>query len=371
MFAMIKYSRILVSLTAIFLLVTASSLHAWAQVSESKQLTKGFGVDKSTIVDINNKYGDITLETWDKDSVLVTIDYTITEKNYERLRSRSEQLSFELSRSGHYIVVNTIIGGSKNLLVGELNRFKETIGMADAQVQINISVKLPDNLDLRVKNKFGNIFIDDYKGDITIDMSNGRLKAHNLLGYSNIRISFGDAIINQIDSGHLEVFYSDMNLTTARKLRITSKTSNITITEVTQMLVNSSRDDYRIRMITDFETQSSWTDFSINEFISKSDIQMNYGDLTIERIAPSVEKIYIDAKSTKINLFFDMNADVNFDIITNRDMDLPLDAKVDSTERLNDKEQIMRYVGRTGKIDQQEPRLIMNTNAADIKILKR
>jgi hypothetical protein len=124
-------------------------------------------------------------------------------------------------------------------------------------------------------------------------------------------------------------------------------------------------------MITDFETQSSWTDFSINEFISKSDIQMNYGDLTIERIAPSVEKIYIDAKSTKINLFFDMNADVNFDIITNRDMDLPLDAKVDSTERLNDKEQIMRYVGRTGKIDQQEPRLIMNTNAADIKILKR
>lgn len=358
-------------LALILMVLCGIETQIFAQVSESKQIKKGFKVEKSTIVDINNKYGDVTIETWDKDSVLVQIDYTISEKNYERLKNRTDQLNFELLRSGHYIVVNTIIGSSSNLLMGEIKRFKETIGMNEAQVQINIKVQIPDNLDLRIKNKFGNVFVEDYQGDITIDMANGRLKAHDLSGYTNLKISFGDAIINSIDSGHLEVYYSEMNLVYGRKLRVTSKTSNITITEVKQMLVNSSRDDYRIRMISDFETQASWTDFSINEFILKSDIRMNYGDLTIERIRPSVDQIIIDARSTKINLFFDKEADVNFDIITNRDMSLPLDATVDSTERLNDKEQIMRYVGRTGEVEVDKPKLIMNTSSAEIKILRR
>lgn len=342
-----------------------------AQVSETKEIIKGFSVEKSTIVDINNKYGDVTIETWDKDSILVFIDYTITEKNYDKLKSRAEQIHFELLRSGHYIVINTIISSSRNMLLSELIKLKETIGMAEAQVQINIKVFLPDNLDLRIKNKFGNVYIDNYKGDITLEMSNGKLKANNLSGYVNMQVSFGDVRINSIDSGSLEVYYSDMNLVSARKLRITSKTSNITITEVTQMLVNSSRDDYRIRMITDFETESNWTDFLITEFKRKSDINMKYGDLTIERINPGIEKIIIDARSTKINLFFDKESDVNFDIITNRNMDLPLDAIIDSSELLNDKERIMRYVGRTGEVGLAKPQLILNTSSADIKIFSR
>jgi len=132
-----------------------------AQVSESKQIRKSFRIEKSTIVDINNKYGDVTIETWENDSVLVIIDYTISEKNYERLRSRAEQIRFELSKSGHYLVVNTIIGSNKNMLLGELARLKESIGMNESQVQINIKVFMPDNLDLRIKNKFGNVFIED------------------------------------------------------------------------------------------------------------------------------------------------------------------------------------------------------------------
>lgn len=342
-----------------------------AQVSETKEIKKGFSVEKSTIVDINNKYGDVTIETWDKDSILVFIDYTITDKNFDKLKSRAEQIHFELLRSGHYIVINTIISSSRNMLLSELIKLKETIGMAEAQVQINIKVFLPDNLDLRIKNKFGNVYINDYKGDITLEMSNGKLKAHDLSGYVNMQVSFGDVRINSIDSGSLEVYYSEMNLVSARKLRITSKTSNITITEVSQMLVNSSRDNYRIRMIADFETQSNWTDFSITEFKQKSDINMKYGDLTIERINPGFEKILIDAHSTKINLFFDKEADANFDIITNRNMDLPLDAIIDSSEQLNDKERIMRYLGRTGEVGIAKPQLILNTSSADIKIFRR
>lgn len=350
-------------------LFTATLSHA--QVSDKKKLSKGFLIDKGTIVDVSNKYGDITIDTWDKDSVWVEISYEVTDKNYERLRKKMSEISFELTQSGHFVVVNTVISSSKNTLIDELIRLKETIGVGESQVEINIKLNIPDNLSLRIKNKYGNVYIDDYKGDLTIDLSNGRLKAHDLSGYVNLKISFGDAIINSIDTGNLEVYYSELNLADGRKLRINSKTSDITITEVAQLLVNSSRDDYRIRMISNFETESSWTDFSITEFTSRSDIKMNYGDLTIENIRPSIENMTIDAKSTKINLYFDKDLDVNFDITTNQDINLPMEAKIDSTQQIDVKEKIVRYFGRTGNIKIGKPKLTLKTTEANISILKR
>lgn len=354
---------------ALSIILTIST--AYAQVTESQSISKEFEIDKSTIVDVANKYGDITIETWDKNAVLVEIEYEVSEKNREKLDDKLEEINFELTQSGHYVVINTILGDSKNMLLSELTKFKETIGVSESKIDIKMHIKLPDNLDLRIKNKFGNVYIDDYNGDISIDLSNGKLKAHDLTGYVNLKLNFGDAIIKSIDTGNLEIYYSDMNLSSSRKLRISSKTSDITITEIEELFVNSTRDDYRIRMISDFETQSSWTDFSINEFKQKSDIRMNYGDLTMENIQKTMESIIIDAKSTRINLFFDNDLDVNFDIITDEDINLPMEAEIDSTEMLNEKEQIMRYLGRTGEVEKSKPTLTLNTTSSEISILKR
>ncbi len=365
MYTTFKYSIVLI----LFSILT--NITAPAQVSESEHISRGFVVDNSTIVDIGNKYGDIVIKTWDRDTLWVQVDYKASGKNYESLRQKMSDIDFELTQSGHYVVINTIIGESKNRLLDELKKLKETIGFGETEVEINMKITLPDNLDLRIKNKFGNVYLDDYNGDVTLNMDNGRLKAHNLNGYVNMKVNFADAIINHIESGRLEVYYSDMNLTSARRLRIDSKTSNITITEIASLFVNSSRDDYRIRMISDFETVSDWTDFSISEFTKQTDVRMNYGDLTIENIHPGFEHLVVDANSTKIKLFFDREADVNFDITTNKDISMPIEAQIDSTQRINENEKIMRYIGRTGKIETQKPRLILKTNSSDISILKR
>jgi hypothetical protein len=348
-----------------------TSISASAQVSKSEHISRGFMVDNSSIVDIGNKYGDIVIKTWDRDTLWVQIDYKVSGKNYDEIRQKMNDIDFELTQSGHYVVINTIIGESKNRLLDELKKLKETIGFGETEVEINMKITLPDNLDLRIKNKFGNIYIDDYNGDVTLDMDNGRLKAHNLNGYVNMKVNFADAIVNHIESGRLEVYYSDMNLTSAHRLRIDSKTSNITLTEVASLFVNSSRDDYRIRLISDFETVSNWTDFSISEFTNKSDVRMNYGDLTIENIKPGFDHLVVDANSTSIQLFLNREADVNFDITTNKDISMPIEAVIDSTQQIDPEEKTMRYIGRTGKINTTQPRLILKTNSSDISILKR
>jgi hypothetical protein len=364
----------IVSHTLRILLLMAFFLKAatsFGQVTESRQLNKGFKVNAGSTVDIVNKYGDISIETWEKDSVKVEIFVQVSEKSRDKLRKKMDEISFELTQSGHYIVINTRVGDTKNVLFSEFNKLKENIGISESQVEINMKVKVPDNLELRISNKFGNVFIEDYKGDITLDMSNGKLKANNLSGYVNLKINFGDAIINTIDSGTLEIYYGKFNLSSAKKIKVTSKTSDITITEVEQLIVNSSRDTYRIRMIDDFETESSWTDFSITEFKHKSDVRMNYGDLSIENVKTSFENIFIDAHSSKISLCFDKKSDINFDITTDKDLSLPMNSKIDKKEQVNPNEKLVRYFGRTGDIKIEEPKVVLKTSSGQITILKR
>lgn len=344
---------------------------ASGQVTESRQLSKLFKINKNSIIDISNKYGDISIETWNKDSVLVEIFVQVSEKSRDKLKKKMNGISFELTQSGHYVVIGTIIGDSRNVIMSEFTKLKENVGMGDTQVEINMKVKMPDYLELRINNKFGNIYLYDYKGDISIDMANGKLKANDLFGYANIKINFGDAFINTIDSGVLEVYYGKLNLASARKIRITSKTSDITITEVEQLFANSSRDTYRIRMINDFETTSSWTDFEITEFHNKSDVRMTYGDIAIENIKSTFETIYIDSRSSKINLTFDKKADVNFDITSNKEVNLPFSSKIDKKEQIDQAEKLYRYLGRTGDIKIEQPKLIVKSNSGDITILKR
>lgn len=346
-------------------------IKSFGQVTESRQLAKAFKVNKNTVVDIGNKYGDISIETWDKDSVAVDIYIQVSEKSRDKLRKKMDEISFEISQSGHYVVINTQIGDSKNFLINEFTKFKENVGMGESQVEINMKIKLPNNLELRITNKFGNVYIDDYMGDLTIDMANGKLKANNLTGYVNLKSSFGDVFINSIDNGTFEVYYGKMSLSSAKKLRITSKTSDLSITEVEDLYVNSSRDTYRIRMIDDFQTQSSWTDFSITEFKRRSDVKMNYGDISIENIQNTFESIIIDARSSKINLTFDRKTDVNFDIISNKDLNLPLSSKIDKKEQIDPAEKLVRYTGRTGDIKIEEPKLVVKSNSGEITILKR
>lgn len=354
----------------IFALLLASAT-LFAQVSETREVKKGFKVSKGTVIDIGNKYGDIEVDTWDKDSVRVEIFVRVSEKSRDKLKKKMNEISFELSQSGHYLVINTRIGDKSNIIFSEFNKIKESIGVGDTQVEINMKVKIPDNLEVKIMNKFGNIYINDYKGDMTIDLANGKLKAHDLPGYINLKLSFGDAVINTIGSGALEIYYSDFNLSSAKKLRVTSKTSDISITEIEDLLANSSRDTYKIRLISDFETESSWTDFSISEFNRKSDIRMNYGDLNIETIKNTFSNIFIDSKSSKINLCFDKRTDVNFDIITNQDINLPMDAKIDKKEQIDPKEKIIRYLGRTGDVKVENPKLVLKSTSGEITIIKK
>lgn len=358
---------------ALILILLMSSHSLKAQYTDSKALAKGFKTSRNSMVEITNRYGDIHIETWDKDSISAEIKVDVSENSMGKLHDKLRSINFNINQSGQYIIVNTMVGSEKNVLINEFKRFKENIGVNDSKVEITMRIKMPNTLNLRLNNKFGNIYLEDYQGDLNIDMANGKLMAQNLKGFTNLKISFGTAIIQSVDGANLEVNFGKLNLSSGQRVRISSKTSDIDILEIGQLNLNSSRDSYHIRQVNEMDVDAGWTDFDLGEIKKKGSFRINYGILNLEKFQSSIERLYIDSRSTKITLFTNYQQDILFEIVSNKEIRLPMESRLDSKEVLAQEDKTTRYTGRTGNNlgENAATRLFIKSESGEISLIKR
>lgn len=352
--------------------IVLSSGHSEAQVTREQLYRKRFAYNSNSVVDISNKYGNVHLKTWDKDSVAFFASVRVTESTFSKADNKLKEIYFDFSQSGNFIISSTVFQNEKrNAFVSELSKFKENIGINDAAVEIEMEVFVPVRSSVQITNKFGNVHVDDFDGDLKLDLSNGKLKANQLLGYSNLKMSFADANIDYIESGRLEVYYGKLNLTNSPQLRISSKTSDLDITNVDRLVVTSSRDTYRIRSVSSFEAQASFSDFELSELKDRCSANLSFGDIKINRISNTYSMVSVDTKSVNIELNFSGQPSFAFDIVSNRQINLPTDTKMDKVENLKGDDKLVRYLGRSGTARTEHVRLKLKTTGGNIHVYKR
>lgn len=342
---------------------------AMAQFTDSKEIKKEFRVGPETRIEISNKYGKVELNTWNKDSVIIDIKIKVEEKKLSKLEKSMEEIDFDFTNSQHFLVARTTVGENRSQLEKELLKFKETLLQSDGNVEINYTVWLPKTNILRVENKFGDIFIDDFDGEVEINLSNGNLKSHDFSGKTNITLSFADATINKIKTGRLDCNYSDLYIREAESLQINSKSSTFEILEIKDIDIDSRRDKFRIRLADLVEADGSFSNFRINELTDRLTLRADYGDLDIEKTAPDFSNIYIDSKSTDINLYFNAESNFGFEIThIKSEVDLCRETTIGEKKILDEKENKVQLLGSFGKKIENNTKLIINSTSGEINV---
>lgn len=341
-----------------------------AQFTETKEMTKRFSVTPETRIEITNKYGKIELNTWDKDSVIFEIKIRVEEKKLSKLEKSFEEIDFDFTQSQHFLIVRTNIGKNLSTLEREFLRFKESLLQSDGNMEIDFTVWLPGKNDLKVENKFGDIFIGDFSGNVEINLSNGNLKSHDFEGKLDLTLNFADATINEIKSGRLDCNFSELYIKKAGELRVMSKSSTFEILEITDLDAESKRDKFRIRLAERIEAIGSFTNFRFNELTDRINLRADYGDLDIEKTAPDFSSIFIESKSTDINLYFDAASNFGFEIThTKAEIDLCREIEIEEEESLDEKEKKIKLIGNFGGKSANDTKLHINADSGEINIM--
>lgn len=327
-----------------WLVIVMFSGGVWGQVY-SESFVKNYKVTSKSTIEVYNKYGKVHVIAWDKDSVKFEVDMTISASDQKKLDKLKSNIDFDFVSTNYYIIARTKFTKSG----GVFSDVVETI-IPSNNVAINYIVYIPSNVNLKVENKFGDVYIDDFFGNLDLILANGALKANNLEGNISLQLSSADAMINQIKSGIVNLRYSDIEIRNADKIDFDTKFSKINVSEAKHLKITSRRDSYNIEEVGTLTGRGDFTKMNIAYLKEGLNFSNKYYSLTVEDINPKFNIINISSELTDVELYFTEDATYNLDVTHHPDVFLtyPTASAKLETKELNDEDKLLITYGTIG-----------------------
>ncbi len=271
-----RYLNIILTLALLF----AMAESGYAQnYREQTNISKTFKIAPSGTLEISNKYGSVYVDTWEKDSIRINLEFIISEKNENKFKKIKNSVNFDFSGNNLYRSVKTQYGSGYSSLFKDLREATNLFSSNDDQTHVDYYITIPNYINLKIVNKYGNIILPSLLGDVNITLANGDFQARDLKGNNRIDQSFGSARINNIDQGHLNLNFVETQVSKANKLTIESKSSDIRLEEVNLFKLTAKRGDIEIDRANYLFSETEFCELFINQVSSEVNIRLKYGVL--------------------------------------------------------------------------------------------
>ncbi len=295
-----KYNPVVTAFILYLFILSQAS----AQVFErTRKVTKEFKAYSETALEIYNKYGNINVFTWAKDSVKIEINLDIKANKQNKADKIYDYIDFEFSATKYYIVARTHVGQNEGSFLSELSDLASTLFTGGNKAQIDYFIYVPANMDVKFVNKFGSIYTTDHKGKFSVDLSNGDLKANNITGLCTFKVNFGNANFNYIESGTLDIGYGELDVESIKEVSITSKSSTININKAGKLNFDSRRDKINIGEVSAIKGTTSFSYLTLKSFAGQFEMTTEYGEVNFEKIPSKFALIDLTSKYTEIQIY--------------------------------------------------------------------
>lgn len=265
----------------------------------TKDFSRTFAVTPSTTVIIANRYGEVTVETWDRDEVSVEVRVTAELSS----RDRSEKL-IELIRIDFF--ENDTAVGAKTILD---DRFSSaTRGSGTNRFSIDFMVKMPAVNNLNISNRYGNVKIAEHPARLAVDVRYGnfyalKLTRGNVKPINSVSVSYGKAVIDEANWLAVEARYApEVTITRVQAIMIDSRYSKINIDKAGSIVADSKYDNINLGEVNNFVAETGYTQVKIGSVSGKLDLTTRYGSVEVTSVPEGFEAINVDAAYTGVTL---------------------------------------------------------------------
>ncbi|WP_237143951.1 DUF4097 domain-containing protein [Pontibacter pamirensis] len=238
-------------------------------VEKRKTIDKTYKVSRNDMLNIENKFGKIHINTWNKNEVHVKVDIIarcVTESMAQEILDKIKVME---SREGSTISFRTHIEPMR------------VSGNNNKSFEVNYTISMPEENALTVKNSFGDVYLAALKGKADINVKYGALKCDRLSNPGNtLTLAYGSGSCGYFNGGSMDVSYGNMNVEGVNGLQGSSK----------------------------------FSDFKIGSLGETMEMDIKYGTFAVNNISKNIRKITLSSGFTPINLTFDPNTAFNFDV---------------------------------------------------------
>jgi hypothetical protein len=278
----------------------------------AQELTKEFHKEYTAgtkTLEINNKYGDVVIQSWDKDQIVIDVKVTVDMSNKEKAQKYLDLIDVRFSEGDNVISAKTVIEDNFNFT-----------GWGDSRkFSIDYHIKMPVGTDLTLANKYGNTDIDELHGLMDLDIKYGNLTAGkltrgNIKPLSKLVLAYGKGSIDE--TGWLDLnerYVGKMEITKSQAILLDSKYSKITLGEASSIVGESKYDNIRIDNIKNLVLENGYTEVNIGELTKKLTYSGSYGSFSIDRIPAGFESLDVETHYMGVRLGIEESASFKLD----------------------------------------------------------
>lgn len=298
----------------------------------TKESIRSFKVNADAKFDISNRKGNVTITTWDKNTIKVEAKIIVNAKTQEEAELFFKKIKLNFNKSPEYVKATTVKETEEESWVEWIFG-----GAKSWDWNVHYKITMPKTNKLKAENKFGNMYVSGVKGDANLILKYGDFKFSDF-NKLVCELAYADGIISDTKHLDLDVKFSDLQLKKTTDIKLISKHSEIEIDEATEISSNSSFDDFEIGSVNILNSNGKYDDFSIGKvgkinvigkhsdfeiesILNSGDFELEYGEVVIDNLSDAIESLtligehtefIIDANESSFNLIVDgEHTDVN------------------------------------------------------------
>ena len=279
--------------SSFFLLVFMPVL-AISQVDKSKEINKTYDFSAQGRLSLENKYGDMHIDTWDKNRVEVRVVVKARKSSESKAQEYLNKVEIDISDNNkNDLSFKTIINGSIN------NR-------NDDRLEIDYHVKAPIGFSMALKNSYGNLYLGNTDGDVQLKVAYGNLKVDKMSGTVNLKVSYGNGEVESIGSGAMVVSYSNLSVEKIGNVDLTNNYSNIDLGETSDVEVSNKYGNVTMDANRSLKGFSKYGSVKIAKLYESISFDITHGGgLKVGWISKNFSKIDIESSYASVVLKFE------------------------------------------------------------------
>ena len=261
------------------------------EYSKTKEFHQQFTVKPTDLLQIDNRYGNVTVVYWAKNEVDIRVEVQVDANQEKKIKELLDRVDIRFNQSGGVVSAFTEIESQQNN--GNYN------------LNIHYYVQMPKTMNGKMEVNYGNVYLpDNNEGAWALDVKYGNIQAGNFTAPLQIVAKYTNVDIRNVYQAEVELEYTgNSKIGNAEKLMIDGKYSTMSIGDVKQLELSCKFGGVELETVDRAEMSLSYSNAEISSLKQILDLdELSYSTLNIRALSDSFTRIDADARYGNLKL---------------------------------------------------------------------
>ena len=273
-----------------------------AQYEATRVTTKTFALTNDGEFTAENKYGDIIITGWEKDSVRITSRITVKKKSESDAKNLLDRIAPSYSVFGRYVSVTTEIKEKGDSFLEKLFNEINPIDFDKSDVDIDYEIMAPEKVAVELSNDFGDLILTEWAGKLKANLRHGDLRITDPLATANIKVAFGDINARSIDDAFITIRSGKLKLHDSKNLKLDSNGSELELGSIDFLDMDSNKDEVHIEMVNRLKSDVRYSTIFIEEAGREIVLDLSLADVRVSKVKQADCLIHITENNSEVDI---------------------------------------------------------------------